>query len=169
MTQNQVAIDSRLPTIPNTCISVQADVDGVTFLQRIEKLLPQVSDWKFRGWDAPDSLGERLVLTYTGHDPAGKRATDLICQLFGKSQNQEVLLGFRAQRWQNDQLDYKIYTDAACLFKSVLSVYNHNYGLSIRLQIPTQQSLEPSLAPKAQQYFNSFLNEADRLPLSTEA
>jgi hypothetical protein len=167
--QDKPTIADRLPTIPNRCISIHVDVDGATFLQRVEELLPEVPDWQFRNWGDSTSLGKRLVLTYVGSAPAGQRATDLICQLFGKEQTNEILLDVRAASWLNDQLDYDLYVAAASLFKSVLSAYNRKYGTRRRLRIPKQQSLEPSLPPGAQQYFNWFLEVADRRALSTSA
>ena len=143
---------------PLPVISVKTDVDSVTFLQRLEELLPEVPDWQFRDKGRTVLYGrEYLLLTYIGSDLAAQPATDLICRLFGEEQTNRVKVQVAATSWAGEKLDYATYVAAAKLFRSVLKAYNAKFRTRRRLRIPSEQSLEPRLASGAQKEFHQFL------------
>jgi len=164
--QEILAVVEPLPTpTSKRCISVRADVDGVAFLERVKAILPEVPDWRFHEWETDHFSGKAgakcLALIYTGSDPAGQRANELVCRLLANAQTDRVDVHIRATTfWLCNTLDYDTYVAAAKLLKSVLRVYNGKYETRRRLLIPTRESLEPQLPPGAQRLFDRFLASA---------
>jgi hypothetical protein len=172
--QEVLQIIEPLPTpTSRRCISVHADVDGITFLERVKELLPEVADWQFYDWEIDHfssvAGGKCLVLIYTGSEPAGQRARGLVCRLLANKQTNKVDLHIRATAsWLGNKLDYDAYVAAAKLFKSALGIYNRKHGTRRRLRIPRKQSLEPQLPPGAQKLFGRFLAQASNRQVVSE-
>ncbi len=143
-------------------ISIRADVDGITFLNRVQALLPMVPDWQFYEREADDFAGvhgaETLKLVYRASHATSQRAKDLICSLGTNGQTDQIEVHVRAtERWLDEKLDYSVYVATAKLFESVSGAYNREYGVHLRLRIPTKGSLEPTLPPKARRLFDRML------------
>src|SRR6185295_10005956 len=142
-------------------VTLRADVPPGEFMSRFEQLAVAHGGYENYRDTAPEVEGgwELLGLRVRG------RATHqgLVGQLVVTPiDNPQLMVKVLASRWRPN-LDYGTYVDAIHeAFDPLIRAYNRTYRARRRLSIPTQESLEPALPPKANKAFLSFVSLANK-------
>jgi hypothetical protein len=145
--------------LPN--VTLKADVQPVEFLSRFEKLAAAHGHYETYRDTAPEVEGgwELLGLRFRGSTPHKGLAGQLVVTPID---NPELMVKVLASQWQPD-LNYRTYVGAVHeVFDPLLLTYNRTFRARRRLTIPSQESLEPTLPPKAGKAFRSFVDLANK-------
>lgn len=145
-------------------VKLKADVDPREFLARIEAIAGEQGRYEIYRDNAPEVEGgwELLGLRVKGKATHKGLSGQLVATPIG---NPTLLVKVLAAQWSPD-LSYQTYVAAVHeVFDPLVQEYNRRFRARRRLSIPTRESLEPTLPPKAGEAFHTFVALANKSAL----